>query len=107
MNKYIKILPVLAIVAAASAVLAFDAPETPTNTLDNVQAKWFKYNGGGESNPLNYTEITSPDPIGQICPLVDGFLCAIEAEDDGTGHPAQADLSDPNTPRRYQDEPEN
>lgn len=75
--------------------LAFKAPEVQQDSATGV--KWFSYNGMGQSNPSNYSELPGePECDG------DGSLCAIQALEDGdTGKPIQAEVDSPRDVRQF------
>ena len=67
--------------------LAFKSPEVKTNASANP---WFKYTGGGETDPLNYIKMD----VSEIC--VEGTnLCAIQAEEGSSNHPTLAGVTNP------------
>jgi len=85
----------LAMVLGLSAAFAFKPAEAKTRS--KLTFYWFVYNGGGTTNPANYS-IVSSDPM---CPGSDN-LCAIEGNENGsTGHPTQASVNSP-TKSEYQ-----
>lgn len=81
-------LGIFAAIMGITMAFAFTAPETKTNVNVNP---WFKYTGGGETDPLNYIKMD----VSEIC--AEGtYLCAIQAEEDGSSqHPTQAGVTSP------------
>lgn len=75
----------LAMMLGATATFAFKAPATSTKTA----LVWYKFNGGDQSNPANYSRMSST-------PTCNGSaaLCAIQGDDNGT-HPAQTTVDSP------------
>ena len=85
----------IALLVGASAAFAFNAPAKKTSSAVAVQ--WFQYNGGGISNPNNYSEL----PGMPACAGA-GLLCAIEAPENGsTGKPTQAGVNSPVSTRKF------
>ena len=78
---------VFAAILGRMMAFAFTASQPKANQMDN---QWFKYTGGGESDPSNYELI-------DVSSCVSGsFLCAILApEESGSGHPTQAGVDEP------------
>lgn len=75
--------------------LAFKAPEAKQESVSEV--KWFSYNGMGQTDPSNYTEL----PGEPECDA-EGSLCAIQALEDGdTGKPIQAEVISPRDTREF------
>ncbi|WP_026898547.1 hypothetical protein [Daejeonella oryzae] len=86
---------IFALLLGAGLAFAFNAPVTkPANKL---AVQWFLYNGGGESNPNNYSELPGmPSCAGA------GVLCAIEAPENGSsGKPTQSGVNSPISTRKY------
>ena len=96
-TNFKSLLSVLAIVAGIAATLAFTSP---AEEVEHVQSqKWFEYlgdvNGNGQSNPMNYQEIASSNPIEAVCPGTQE-LCAILVPEDGdSGCPTQQVVDQP------------
>lgn len=85
----------VALLVGASAAFAFNAPAKKAS--NGLAVQWFLYNGGGTSNPNNYSELPGmPECAGG------GLLCAIEAEENGnTGKPTQSGVNSPISTRKY------
>ena len=67
-----------AFVAATALIYSFS--ETPKQA---AKAKWFTYNGNGESDPNNYEAIEGVPE----CEDTEGTLCAIHAQPGVGNHP--------------------
>ena len=85
----------LAIIMGLSAAFAFKPAEAKKHA--RFTTSWFVYNGGGVSNPNNYSIVSSePDCSGT------GALCGIEGTENGTtGHPTQASVNNPTATVKY------
>lgn len=77
---------VFAAILGLMMAFAFTAPQPKA-----MVNPWFKYTGGGETDPLNYIKMD----VSEIC--AEGtYLCAIQAEEDGSSqHPTQAGVTTP------------
>lgn len=87
-------LGLIAILMVASAGFAFNAPVKKAPV--KVALQWFQYNGGGISDPDNYSELP-----GMPSCNTGTNLCAIQAEEDGDlGIPTQAGVDSPTAVRK-------
>lgn len=82
-------LGLVAILMLATATFAFQAPvKTAPATL---AVEWFQYNGGGISDPNNYSELPGMPDCNS-----GSTLCAIQAPENGSsGKPTQAGVDNP------------
>lgn len=85
----------IALIIGASVAFAFNSPAKKSS--NSLAVQWFLYNGGGISNPNNYSELPGmPECAGS------GVLCAIEAPENGTtGKPTQSGVNSPISTRKY------
>lgn len=84
----------LALLFGATTAFAFKAPAAGSTTKTGLA--WYKFNGGDQSNPANYSRMSGT-------PTCNGSadLCAIQGNDDGT-HPSQATVNAPSDERFLQ-----
>ncbi len=88
-----KITAVFAFVALLLGTAGAFATSAPFNSRSMLIEKWYFYNGGGESNPANYT-LASGTPSCQL----GSILCAVKTSTDGSGQPIPTRA---NTDQRY------
>jgi hypothetical protein len=81
---------ILAALIGLSAAFAFKAPAVAKTKTADV---WYLYNGGDQSNPVNYTKISGTPTCNSST-----NLCAIEGPDNGL-HPTQTTVDSPDAER--------
>lgn len=77
-----KIAAVFAFAALLLGTAGAFATSAPFNSKSMLVEKWYFYNGGGESNPANYT-LASGTPSCQL----GSILCAVKTSTDASGQP--------------------
>lgn len=83
-------LGMMAAMIGLTAAFAFKAPAVAKTKTADV---WYIYNGGSQSNPLNYTKISGTPSCNTT-----QDLCAIEGPDNGL-HPSQTTVDSPDAER--------